>query len=47
MPEPWTDADSLADAVAALRDRAADVEGEPCDAWYARQLDAILDEPTD
>jgi hypothetical protein len=47
MSWPWTNADSLADAVAALRDHAPAIEGEASDAWYAEQLDTILDEHDD
>lgn len=39
---PWLEANTLREAIKRLRDEAASVDGEPCDDWYARQLDSIL-----
>jgi NTP pyrophosphatase (non-canonical NTP hydrolase) len=40
---PWRYADTLREGIELLRDKAASVDGEPADEWYADQLTTILE----
>lgn len=40
---PWRYADTLREGVELLQEKAASVEGEPSDEWYADQLTTILE----